>query len=343
MFKKFLLGLSLVFLLNISVLARTYHVPSNPNNPFAYPAGQNSAPTNSKYPVYYGPSDAPQPQKTSQPSKYLDAPVFSQSKQYPENPKTLADLPPGTFVLDAKSIWNYRKDVNYSGDIIASFPIIWRKLEDNHYSQGTTLLLSEVEIARYPFCVQGKGIRDWGESDVRKFLNGMFYRHFSTGLRSIIVNTSIPYGDLTGRPKTIQDNVFLLSIVEWDLSDRANNGKAIEYEDMRSIFAPRSVKSYDEGVLYTSITLNNLSRTINRPVAASAGYVEDVFLIKDKGVLEAVKSNYDFHSIRPAINVKSNTLIKGPYKQSVRDNTTMQSRDFVYYLFNIPEITQNQQ
>ena len=45
----------------------------------------------------------------------------------------------------------------------------------------------------------------------------------------------IPFADMSGNPKTVNDNFFLLSIVEWGLSDRANNGSVIKYNDLPNI------------------------------------------------------------------------------------------------------------
>ena len=268
---------------------------------------------------------------------------YQQQQFYTGQAQTLGDLPDGTLVLDPNSVWNYRKGENYSGEIHVSYPVIWRKLTNNHYSQGSTLLLSEYEIADYPFCVKGKGIRDWSESDLRKFLNGYFYRHLSQGFKNELISTTIPYADLTGKPKTSTDNVFVLSIVEWDLSDRAHNGKAIEYIDMRSMYHSKRINAYNNNILETNDHRHGLhgsiTRTINRPKATSAGHDEDVFTILGDGTLNTITNNYATNNydflVRPALNLKSTTKVKGPYKQ--RAVYWGSNDDFVYYVLDFDQ------
>lgn len=293
----------------------------------------------------YGQQNYPQygQQQYGQPQNIQYGQQYQQQQFYTGQAQTLGDLPDGTFVLDPTSVWNYRKGENYSGTIQVSYPVIWRKLTNNHYSQGSTLLLSEYEIADYPFCVKGKGIRDWGESDLRKFLNGYFYRHLSQGFKNELISTTIPYADLTGKPKTSTDNVFVLSIVEWDLSDRAHNGKAIEYIDMRNIYHTKRISAYNNNILDTDDHRHSLhgsiTRTINRPKATSAGHDEDVFTILGNGTLKTITNNYSINNydflVRPALNLKSTTKVKGPYKQ--RAVHWASNNDFIYYVLDFSQ------
>lgn len=272
------------------------------------------------YPQYQenSSSTVPTPQRYQE-NTVSDTPVptgnysYNQDRTYKGNAATLGELPAGVLLMDPTSVWDRRLHDNYSGSIEVSMPVVWMKLEDNHYTQGATLLLSAEEVAKYPFCHAQKGLRDWAESDVRRFLRTTFYNHLSTGFKNAIVNVNIPYADMSGKPKTILDNFFLLSIVEWGLSDRANNGTVIKYRDLPAIYTGRKML----------ITYNNIpgwyggngcdyTRTINRPVAESAGFTNDVFVIHP-GTLNTVSASFGT-PIRPAVNLKSTTRVKGPYE-----------------------------
>jgi len=254
----------------------------------------------------------------------------TQNNEYTAQVKTLKDLPAGTLIMDPSSVWKYRGGDNYSGGILASLPVIWIKLEDNHYAQGATLLFSEVSVARYPFCHQNKGLRAWDESDLRRFLRTTFYNHLSEGFKNSIVNVSIPFADLNGNPKTVVDNFFLLSIVEWGLSDRQKNGTVIKYDDIPDIYAGRTVKYVDSwGALdLDKSSTHSWTRTINRPVAKSAGYSNEVFETSGDGVLNTTYSWTNYPMIRPAVNLKSSTPVKGPYKLKYYVNN---NKYLIYY------------
>ncbi len=258
---------------------------------------------------------------------------YSQNKTYTGDAKTLGELPAGTIVMDPKSVWTFRWGDNYSDRIIAEHPVFWRKLEDNHYNDGSTLLLSEVRVAMYPFCHSQKGLRDWAESDVRRFLRTTFYTHLSDGFRNAIVNVNIPYADMSGAPKTIEDNFFLLSIVEWGLSDRANNGTVIKYKNLPEIYEAKNFYYVDSWNAFniTGAGRGIETRTINRPVAKSAGYDNDVFEVRYNGVLSTGWSASNLAWVRPAVNLKSSTKVKGPYKFRYSIN---KKESFIYYVLD---------
>ena len=258
---------------------------------------------------------------------------YDQNKVFKGSVSTLAELPAGAIVMDPKSVWNYRNGKNYSGDIALSYPVFWRKLEDNHYVDGSTLLLSELEVASYPFCHKGKGLRAWDESDVRRFLRTTFYTHLSEGFKNAIVNVDIPFVDMNGSPKTVNDNFFLLSIVEWGLSDRLNNGSVIKYNDLPAIYETKILRYVDSWKAYEfNRSLSSLTRTINRPKAVSAGYTNDVFEIEHDGVLDTTFYDYQYAglstSTRPAVNIKSSTKVSGPYEFKYYVNN---SKTMIYY------------
>lgn len=251
---------------------------------------------------------------------------YSQDRVFRGQASTLGELPAGAIVMDPKSVWNFRNGDNYSGEIEISRPVFWRKLEDNHYTNGATLLLAEHRVAAYPFCHTKKGLRAWDESDVRRFLRTTFYTHLSEGFKNAIVNVNIPFADLNGNPKTVNDNFFLLSIVEWGLSDRANNGSVIKYNDLPMIYdTPRVWYYKDKDQFWAGVSRETKTRTINRPEAKSAGYTGDVFNVSG-GTLDTdwYASNNSY--VRPAVNLKSSTKVSGPYEFTYNLNEKM-----IYY------------
>ena len=251
---------------------------------------------------------------------------YSQDRVFKGQASTLGELPAGVIVIDPKSVWNYRNGDNYSGAVEIARPVSWRKLEDNHYADGTTLLLAENRVAAYPFCHVGKGLRAWDESDVRRFLRTTFYTHLSEGFKTAIVNVNIPFADLNGNPKTVNDNFFLLSIVEWGLSDRANNGSVIKYDNLPEIYmTPRVWYDKDRDQFWEGVSRETKTRTINRPEAKSAGFTNDVFYVSD-GTLgtDWFASNNSY--VRPAVNLKSSTKVSGPYELTYNLN-----KKLIYY------------
>ena len=263
---------------------------------------------------------------------------YNQDRVYKGEGTTLGALPAGVIVMDPNSVWKFRRGDNYSGEILAELPVFWRKLEDNHYSDGSTLLLSEFKVAAYPFCHSKKGLRAWDESDVRRFLRTTFYNHLSTGFKNAIVNTNIPYADMNGVPKTINDNFFLLSIVEWGLSDRTNNGTVIKYDNLPEIYGAKDIWYVNswKSFFITNAGRSIKTRTINRPEAKSAGYTNDVFDVTTDGVLTTSWSASNLDWVRPAVNLKSSTKVTGPYKFK---HNIEKKESLIYYVLDFSGTT----
>lgn len=224
---------------------------------------------------------------------------------------TLSALPAGSYVLDESSVWKFRKNSNYTGNIANEFPIFWYKLENNHYMPNSVLLFSCDDIADYPYNLKANGVKDWANSDLRKFLNGIFYAHFSEGLKDLILETDIPYRDLKGDIKISKDKIFLLSATEMDLTDekgekveeKFSEGTSIKYDDI-------------QGAIYSKNRVGSTSaffpvRTINPnviPQRALFGYS------KNANALTSSLISMSFLDLRPAINIKGSTVVQGPYE-----------------------------
>lgn len=345
MCKKILLALSFVAFICIGAYAASFddfmnkygapaleQIQQKVQQPTSNPVSGQQGPQNSRKQTDNNQPKQPATQYSKQPEEESYAGhEYTQKKTYEGGASTLGELPAGTLVIDPTSVWRYRKDSNYMGQVVASYPVIWRKFADNHYVQGGTLLVSETNVAHYPFCMDQKGLRAWDESDVRKFLRTLFYSHLSQGFKDAVINVNIPYVDMEGKPKTIVDNFFLLSIVEWGLSDRLNNGKAIDFIDIRDAYPYLEVKTYDEATktIYFYNENRSWTRTINRPAAKSAGYTSDVFENTGRGTLDTAGYWRGYANVRPAVNIKSTTRVTGPYKQKIEYGA--QKTAFVYY------------
>ena len=339
--KRILLALSLVAFMCLGVYAASFddfmnkyggpaieQIQQKMQQPSPAPAKENPSQKNGGNQNNNTQTQAPQ--KPQQQEESYAGHEYAQKKNYEGGASTLGELPAGALVIDPSSVWRYRDSMNYTGKVLASYPVIWRKFADNHYAQGATLLVSETKVASYPFCMDQKGLRAWDESDVRKFLRTLFYSHLSEGFKNAIVNVNIPYADLEGKPKAIIDNFFLLSIVEWGLSDRTNNGKAIDFIDIRDSYPYLDVRGYDEEtkILHLYNENGSWTRTINRPVAKSAGYNSDVFENTGRGTLSTDGYWRSYGKVRPAVNLKATTRVTGPYKQKI---DYISQNAFVYY------------
>ena len=338
-----------MFIISSYAISATYTINSRGQNFNVQQNGCDIPPYSTTVSPYTTNGNCPVPNQQYQTGSQQEVPYqiqqgqyYNQNRQFTGQASTLGELPPGTLVMDPNSVWYYRDGDNYSGEIKFSHPVFWRKLEDNHYTQGATLLLSEYAVAWYPFCHENKGLRAWDESDARRFLRTSFYNHLSPGFKNAIVNVNIPFADMQGNPKTVVDNFFLLSIVEWGLSDRANNGKVIKYYDLPNLYRKHYLYESNVNKIDSVSVFGQTTRTINRPVAKGAGYTLDVFKVQTDGVLDTIyyDSSMGSTSIAPAVNLKSSTRVSGPYQiEFPHDKTT------IYYVldFNQNQSTQYQQ
>lgn len=263
----------------------------------------------------------------AQPYSYGPAQVYSGAA------KTIKDLPAGTIVIDPTAKWKYNYNPNYYGEQYVEAPVFWQIFANDHFAQNTTLLVSRYFIARYDYNHTAKGLTAWKDSDMRRFLRTTFYTNLSQAFRNSIVNVETESVDMNNKPYKVLDNVFLLSIVEWGLSDRKNNGKGIKYDYINRDYTSGDIKYYSSKNLLVLDDNQNMSyatRTINYPKATSAGYKEDVFTIRS-GILDNTKYYYGFALyIRPAVNIKSDTPVSGPYTMPY-----FVDKQLTYYVLNL--------
>ena len=238
---------------------------------------------------------------------------------------TVGALPQGTYIMDNSSIWKFR-GYNYQGEVQAERPLIWQKIEDNHYSAGTTLLLSRYEVAyigkwKYLPVNVTEGDVAWDGSVIRDFLRTTFYESFSQKFKNAIVEVDIPYFDIDGNLKSIKDNFFVMSVAEWGAEKYIVSPKRNFSEEGTKISYPAMMELYNfdsldcstitkKCKLYTNST-GMYTRTMYESASTKNRYGMDVYKIDIGG--KAYKG-FLCNNVRPAVNLKSSTVVKGPYK-----------------------------
>ena len=299
------------------------------------------AATSSSQYVYYGPNSVPQNTNTqttvqSPAEKKTEYPTYNYSQaNEPVITTTVGQLPAGSYILDKDSLWKYRKDWDYAGDILAETPVVWQKVEDNHFLPNTTLLLSRYIVASTSW----KNVsvfndkRDWNNSFVRDFLRTKFYKHISQKFKNAIVEVDIPYYDLNLTLKTVKDNFFVFSVNEWDMVKKVDvkkrnlneEGKVINYDDLAGLYAPDSIISpyrsycnYFLPVVSEKTIFLNSTRTYSNEG-------KSFFSVHPNGYVENSGNTF---FLRPSVNIKSSTVVKGPYMYEFSDCGHLYKRKF---------------
>lgn len=244
---------------------------------------------------------------------------YQQLVQQPVNPQegaaiTLGSLPQGAVVVDINSNWNFKRAKNYTGEIIKTEPVAWIVASQGNYGAGKTLLISKDIVANYNFYGKNQNsMTNWQNSDLRACLRSTFYNHFSPQFKNAIavVNTETP--TMAGKPQTLQDNVFILSINELGLANKAKNGKNTGY------FVDEQKRKGYQSVGVSSKGIDNYQaqrywiRTYNKPNKASGYGDGDVFDISNQGLMNSLSGNNWGCGVRPSVNPKSDTAISGPH------------------------------
>ncbi len=277
------------------------------NNPYLKPQFQQGQGYNQNMPPQFQQGQPQQPQYSTERPKLSG------------NQKTIADLPPGAFVIDSNSVWEFRGH-NYSGEVMAKYPIIWQKLEDNHYTSGTTLFISKYEIAHIHDWRLNKNIpADWSNSNPRDFLRETFYNSLSPKFKNAIAEVYIPYYDLNGNLQNIMDNFFLLSVEEWGLSKKVEpedlnrkEGTPINFSNIKGIYGFDTPDINDKSSLISFGAYSNPTRTLMYMLRYSKfnHYGYNTYDVQDFNTVHIASS----YHIRPAVNLKSSAIVTGPYK-----------------------------
>jgi len=281
---------------------------------------QNTQPNNRQY---------KNQQNSSQSQQQPDAQNYQQNtQQQPDAAQNAAlkDLPQGTLVVDVNSSWNYKRMRNYTGEIIKTEPVAWLIVSQGNYGQGKTLLLSKEIVANYNFYGKNQNsMTNWQNSDIRAWLRSTFYNHLSAQFKNAValVNTETP--TMAGKPQTVQDSVFILSTNELGLTNRAKNGKNTSFfvdEQKRKAVQSLSVSSKGKSIYQPQ---RYWLRTYNMPNKASGYGDGDIFVITNQGLMNSLSGSNWGCGVRPAVNLKSDTVVSGPYDNGIEQ---------YYVLFN---------
>ena len=315
--KKFLISMFAVFVIAANAVNAGAPVSRGNYDYLEYapqrttPAPQRTYPVQQTYPQQQQPVQNSDPIEVQSPIQVQDS-----SANYTGQPKTVADLAPGTIVSDPKSVWNWISAKNYAGETEFKLPVFWFVIGNDINAADSTLLLAKYNVANYPFNHPNKGMTTWVNSDIRRWLRTTFWKHLTSEFQNAVVNVDVENQNLNGALEKSNENVYLLSIVELSLSDRKNNGRGLDYQYLQRDLKGESLKLYGGkgGPLTSGGTERYLTRTINRPKAESAGYREDVFRVNLNGILETERFDRTYYvNVRPALNIKSTTKVSGPH------------------------------
>lgn len=123
----------------------------------------------------------------------------------------LAELPPGSIVIDPSANWVYRSGNDYSGDPFKTAPVEWIVIKHNHFAPGSTLLLSRELVAS---CAFGDS-NYWADGSLRTWLRTEFYQHLTEDFRDALQLTTTFTEDV----ELTDETVFLLSMTEYGEED----------------------------------------------------------------------------------------------------------------------------
>ncbi len=237
---------------------------------------------------------------------------------------SIGDLPIGTRVIDPSWKWDFRTGSQYTrktGD--ETSPVTWLIVAKDHYKnfdQHVTLL-SEKPIGRFSFdnstdrkhALAEYGYNHWGESGtgnatcgLRPWLNSSgihssegFYQVFSEDFKRAMLTTTVPNKEWkNGSSYSTSDEVFIPSTTE--LGDTEHD----------KTYPIGSVYPYFQGTGYANRVARLGGRTKwywTRSPASSYGAL--VRYVHSAGVFGYVHSSSDGYGVRPALNLKSETLV----------------------------------
>ena len=201
-------------------------------------------------------------------------------------------LPLGSIIIDSKS-WQYKDDINYSGDIRETSPVEWVVIKHGHFDSNATLLISKKIVALYNFNADNTNV--WDTSDLRVWLRDVFYNHLSQDFKNNIKDvTTYTAGS------SLLENIFILSQVEiggGTSSISGNHGNDIGY------FIDNSSR-IAQG--YTSVGLRDWNYW-SRSNSSENNTVRYIDTIGDLFYRGAAYNNW---GVRPVLNLKNNIKVK---------------------------------
>lgn len=130
----------------------------------------------------------------------------------------IKDIPLGSIVYDANSLWEFKTGNGYTGSGVTK-PIEWVLVAKNHsgYPSNTVTLFSNEVIGKIPFDTSNSST--WTNSSLRNLLNSTFYNALSVDFKGLIIPTT------TLQFTTTVDNIFLFSRNELNLTGDTYNAQ----------------------------------------------------------------------------------------------------------------------
>ena len=215
----------------------------------------------------------------------------------------LKDVPVGSIICDNSWVWEHKTGENYSGYGEIK-PVEWIVVAKNYYknpSNSITLISKEL-VGKYSyryeefdeFFVSDSG---WRKSNIRDWLNQVFYNSFSDSFKSKIIETTLIYEENKGCLSAITDNVFLPSKEEMNfLIKYENNPKRWKcFTDDAS----RIAKLGKEDCVY-------LTRSQN---FKKFSYRGDIYRISKFGRFYTDSTRSKTTGIRPVLNFNPDTYL----------------------------------
>ncbi|NFA60322.1 hypothetical protein EXM63_02190 [Clostridium botulinum] len=224
------------------------------------------------------------------------------------------------------------------GDIFSISGIDWVVVDKNHegYPENSVTVMSNdvLEHSRFDSSVGEFGSNHWGNSDLRKYLNGKFYNELSDDLKAGILTTNLinqgnveeegklDYGapGYGGKIYYTQDKVFLPSLQElgvgWKESDIRPNG--IDYKSFDSRDARKA------GYVNRIFISDGTSYWTRSPK-----YTSSIGIINIAGEAGGINNcNHGFNiGFRPILNLNPDTSVaykgKHPYIKSTRPKSEL--------------------
>jgi hypothetical protein len=228
--------------------------------------------------------------------------VFAQSSNENSLSKTnllkLKDVPIGSIIVDEKSIWEFRDGQNYLGKVYKNEPVKWKLISQDYFGNNKSLLVSDESVAFNNF---DKNTNDFMKSDINKWLKDTFYKHFSTQFKGAL-DSFENSGKNNLRAKGEQ--ISLLSASELGIDNNDSGNSKIEY------FSNAQTRILTED---STGTKRSVKYWTSSPYEKESNKAYTVLQSGDVG-------NYDIKNsltaIRPAINIKGNTLVGGPFEKN---------------------------
>ncbi len=126
----------------------------------------------------------------------------------------------GDTVADKSWDWEFRTDDSYEfrfADDREPKPVTWVVVAKNHYGDSVSgdhiTLVAEELIGRYHF--DGDNDNHWEHSDLRTWLNGLFYDAMSPAFQNMLLETAVPNQEWeAGVAYSTADKVFIPSVTE---------------------------------------------------------------------------------------------------------------------------------